>query len=49
MATIHAYNQGRLKGKETDSWYMYYIEVAKVIYEDATKLLRKKEEGFMRV
>ena len=39
MATIHAYNQDRLMGKERQSWYVYYWEVVKIFYEESKKLL----------
>ena len=39
VATIHAYNQGRLKEKVGLSWYSYYWEVATIFYEESKKLL----------
>ena len=47
MCTIDAYNQGRLKDK--DGWYVYYIEVATILYEDIKELFTGgKKEGFVR-
>ena len=49
MATINFFNQGRLKETENSSWYMYYIEVAKILYEDVKELLNgEKKESFVR-
>ena len=47
VATVCAYNQGRLKKKEDGSWYKYYYEIAKIIFEEAKDLLNgEKKESF---
>ena len=47
VATIHAYNQGRLKGLR---WHRYYWELSKILCEDVKDLLTcVKKEGFLLV